>query len=99
MDLTSTQRSIILCSDSHFYCVNIGLFVNNILSVQTHNICNIFLTADKQNSLNNTVFILVAKISSKKVCEKFENNSTLEKGFLVCNRNAENLKKKPYKNY
>ena len=36
----------------------------------------------------NIVFILVAKISSKKVCEKMESNSTLEKILLVCNRNA-----------
>ena len=31
----------------------------------------------------------MAKISSKKVCENMENNSTLEKILLVCNRNAE----------
>ena len=41
---------IILCSDRHFYQVNIRLFVYNILSVQTHNIRNIFLTAGKQNT-------------------------------------------------
>ena len=40
-------------------------------------------------SSNKIVFILVAKISSKKVCEVMENNPTLEKVFLVCNRNAE----------
>ena len=34
------------------------------------------------------VFILVAKISSKKICEKMESNSMLEKVLLVCNRNA-----------
>ena len=33
-----------------FLLVNIRLFVYNILSVQAHNICNIFLTAGKQNS-------------------------------------------------
>ena len=33
----------------------------------------------------------MAKISSKKVCDKMENNSTLEKVLLVCNRNAELL--------
>ena len=38
---------------------------------------------------NNIVSILVAKISSKKVFEKMENNLTLEKVLLVCNRNAE----------
>ena len=40
------------------------------------NIRNIFLTADKQK---NIVFISMAKISSKKVCEKMKNNATLEK--------------------
>ena len=44
------------------------------------------------NCFNNIVFILVAKISSKKVCEKMENNSTLEKVLLVCNRNTELLR-------
>ena len=38
---------------------------------------------------NNIVFILVAKITSKKVCEKMENNSMLKKFLLVCIRNAE----------
>ena len=53
-----------------------------------------FLTAGKQNSycFNNIVVILVAKNSSKKICEKMENNSTLEKVSLVCNRNAELLR-------
>ena len=41
---------------------------------------------------NNIVFILIVKISSKKVCEKMENNSTLVKVLLVCNRNAELLR-------
>ena len=40
---------------------------------------------------NNIVFILVAKISSKIVCENMENNSALEKVLLVCNRNVELL--------
>ena len=40
---------------------------------------------------NNIVFILVVKISSNKVYENIEHNSTLEKVFLVCNRNAELL--------
>ena len=39
---------------------------------------------------NNIVFILVAKISSKKVCEKIKINSKLEKA--LCNRNAELLR-------
>ena len=37
-------------------------------------------------------FILVAKISSKKVYEKMEDNSTLEKVLLVCNRKGELLR-------
>ena len=37
---------------------------------------------------NNIVFILLAKISSKKVCEKMKNNATLEKVLLVCKKNA-----------
>ena len=41
---------------------------------------------------NNIVFILVAKINLKKFCEKMENNPTLEKVLLVCNRNAELLR-------
>ena len=40
----------ILYSDWHFYEVNIRLFMNNILSVQTHAIRNISLTAGKQTS-------------------------------------------------
>ena len=67
----------------------------NNLSVQTHNIRNIFLvqlvnkTAD---CFNNIVFILAKEISSKKVCEIMENNSKLEKVLLACNRNAELLR-------
>ena len=41
---------------------------------------------------NNIVLILMAIISSKKVCEKMENNSTLEKVLLVCNRKAKLLR-------
>ena len=42
---------VILCSDRHFYHRTLySLFVNNILSVQTHNIRNYFLPAGKQNS-------------------------------------------------
>ena len=44
-------------------------FVYNILSAQTHNISNIFLTA---GCFNNIVCILVAKISfKKKLVEKW----------------------------
>ena len=38
------------------------------------------------------IWQLVAKISSKKVCEKMQNNSTLEKVFLVCKKNADLLR-------
>ena len=41
---------------------------------------------------NNIAFILMAKISSKKVCEKMENNSKFGKVLLVFNRNAELLR-------
>ena len=41
---------------------------------------------------NNIVFTLVAKISSKKVCEKMKNSLTLENVLLACNRNAELLR-------
>ena len=66
----------------------------NILSVQTHNIRNIFwqLVNKTADCFNSIVFILVAKISSRKVCEKMENNSMLEKVLLICNRNAELLR-------
>ena len=55
------------------------LFVNNTLSVQTYNICNMFwqLVNKIADCFNNIVFILAAKISSKKVCEEMEVNSTL----------------------
>ena len=46
----------------------------------------------KSDCFNNIVFILVAKISSKKVCEKMENKLKLTKVLLVCNRNAELLR-------
>ena len=75
------------CSVVQTGIINNRLFVNNTLSVQTHNICNIYLTAGKNKTadcFNNIVFILVAKISSKKVCEKMVM-------LLVCNRNAELL--------
>ena len=41
---------------------------------------------------NNIVCILVAKISSKKDCEKMEYNSKLEKVLLVCNRHVKLLR-------
>ena len=41
---------------------------------------------------NNFVFILVRKTRFKKVCEKMENNSTLEKVLLGGKRNAELLR-------
>ena len=41
---------------------------------------------------NNIVFILVTKICSRKVCEKIENNSTLEKVLQKCSWNAELLR-------
>ena len=42
---------------------------------------------------NIIVLILVAKISfPKKICEKMENNSTLKKVLLACNRSAELLR-------
>ena len=64
----------------------IPLFVNNILSVQTHNIHNIFLIAD-------IVFILVVKNNSKKVCEKNGKQLNVGKSLTsVCNRNAELLR-------
>ena len=61
------------CSDKHFYWANIRLFVNNILTVQTHNVRNILLTADY---FNNIAFILVAKINATKnfFFEKMETN-------------------------
>ena len=65
----------------------------NILSFRT-DICAIFFweLVNKTGYFNNIVFILVAKISSKKVSEKMENNSTLEPVLLACNRNAKLLR-------
>ena len=52
-----------------------------------------FLTADKQYSwlFQQLCFYYGGKISFKKVCEKIENNSTLEKVLLVRKRKAEML--------
>ena len=59
--------------------------MNNILSVQTHTIRNILLTAGKQHCF------YFGGENSKKVCEKME-NSTLKRVLLVCNRYAELLR-------
>ena len=53
----------------------------------THIIYAIFfwhLVHKTADCFNNIVFILMVKISSKKVCKKMEYNSTLEKVLLVC---------------
>ena len=55
------------------------LFEYNILSVQTHNIRNIFLRAGQQNKLvvSITLFLFwTRKLVPKIFCEKMENNST-----------------------
>ena len=57
-----------------------------LLNQYSHNIRNILLTAGKQNSW------LFHQHSFNFVCEKMENNSTLKKVLLVCNRNAELLR-------
>ena len=75
--------------------MSIFVHLRAILQVFRHIIYAIFFwqLIDKTTDyFNNIVFILVAKISSKKVCEKMENNSTLEKVLLVCNRNSELLR-------
>ena len=46
----------------------------------------------------NIIFILVSKINSKKVCEKMENNSMLQKVLLVCNREAEVAEEEKFDN-
>ena len=53
-----------------------------------------YLVNKVADCFNNIVFIFVAKISSKKVCEKWKDNSTLEKVLLArrSNRNAELLR-------
>ena len=54
----------------------------NILSIQTHNICNIFwqLVNKAADCFNNIVFILLVKISFKKVCEKNGKQHNVVKG-------------------
>ena len=68
--------------DRHLYWVNIRLFEYNILSVQTHNIRIICLTA---SCCNNIVFVWVAKtgtaydskngFSKKDGKERFDNSA------------------------
>ena len=55
---------------------------------------NIFwqLVNKTADCFKNIIFILLAKISSKKDCAKIENNSTLAKVLLVCNRSSEMLR-------
>ena len=63
----------------------------NILSIQTHNIRNIFLT--KRLIVWTTLFLFWwRKLVPKKFVKKMENNLTLEKVLLVCNKNAELLR-------
>ena len=68
--------NIILCSDRHFYWVNnIRLFEYIILTVQTHNIRNIFLKAGQQNSLvvSITLFLFWSwQLVLKKVRKKWK---------------------------
>ena len=76
--------------------MSIFVYLCTIFSVFRHIIYAIFfwqLINKTADCFNNIVFISVANISSKKVCEKMENNSALEKVLLVCNRNAEPKKK------
>ena len=63
-----------------FFKVNIRLFMNNILNVQTHNLHNIFLTVGRQNSwlFQQKCFHFGENINFKKDCEKMKNNSMLE---------------------
>ena len=82
----------ILCSDRQFYEVNIRLFVYNILSVQTQYIRNIRIKK-KLLIVSITYFLFWSrKLVPKKVVKTMENNSTLEKFLLECNRNAKLLR-------
>ena len=63
------------------------MFRHIIYAILVNNMVN--KTAD---CFNNIVFILTAKINSKKVYEKMENNSPLENVLLVCNKNADLLR-------
>ena len=86
----------------YLYYVQTGIFIKSIFVylciifwVFRHITYTIFfwqLVNKTADCFNNIVFMLVANISSKKVCEKMENNSTLEKILLVCNRNAKLLR-------
>ena len=66
-----------------FLLCQCSFIVNNILSVQTHNIRNILLT---------TLFLFWRRTLVPLKFQKMENNSTLEKALLVCNWNAELLR-------
>ena len=68
--------------------------MHNILSVQTYSVCNIFLTAGKQNSwlFQQYCFYFGGEYKFQLFCENMENNSTLRRVLLVCNRNAELLR-------
>ena len=56
-------------SHTHFYCVNIRLFVNNTFCVQTENI-NIFLQLVNKTAdcLNYIAFVSIAKIDQQFFC-------------------------------
>ena len=97
INATNTKLNIKLLLGMPYTMFNIRLFVNNILSVQTHNIRNIFflqLVNKTAAYFSNFVFFffLVAKIILKKVGEKMENNSTLEQVLLVFNRSNDLLR-------
>ena len=97
-----TLVHVLLHSGLNLYYVQAGIFMKSIFVylckiflVFRHIIYAIFfwqLVNKTANCFNNIVFILVEKISSKKICKKMKNISTLEKVSLVCNRNAELLR-------
>ena len=76
------RQAFLLSQFIYFICVQ-------YFEVQTYNIRNIFLTVD---CFNNIVFILVAKISFKRICEKIQINSTWKNVLVVWNKNAELLR-------
>ena len=84
--------------EKYFYIMANTLFRQAFLLSEYSFICKQYaiyfwqLVNETADCFNNIVFILVENISSKKVCEKIENNSTLEKVLLVCIRNAELLR-------
>ena len=84
-----------MCSDRHFYWFNIPLLEYKIISVQTHNIRNIFFGSwsTKQLVVSIRLFLFwPRKLIAKKVCEKIVQDSTLEQVLLVFNRNVELLR-------